>query len=214
MRMRKKKNGDARRKACEDISILNPQDFKGKWKEKVSDGREIYLEIGCGKGTFVTQTALNNPDKFYIALEVIPDVITIAMEKAKMNGVKNVVFVCFDANNLCDIFEDGELDGIYLNFSDPWPKKRHAKRRLTYIAFLEKYKKILKNQGKIYFKTDNRPLFDFSLLQFYDAKIPLCQVTTDLHGSMWEQGNVHTEYEDNFSSKGFKINRLVGTVIK
>ncbi len=214
MRMRKKKNGDARRKACEDITVLDPENYKGKWKQSFAPEKKMFLEIGCGKGTFVTETALNNPENFYIALEVIPDVITIAMEKAKAKNVQNVVFVCFDANNLCDIFEDGELDGIYLNFSDPWPKKRHAKRRLTYISFLEKYEKILCDKGKIYFKTDNRPLFDFSLEQFYKANIPLCQVTTDLHNSMWENQNVHTEYEDNFSAKGFKINRLVGTIYK
>ena len=138
----------------------------------------------------------------------------LAMEKAKSTELKNVMFVCFDANDICDVFEENELDGLYLNFSDPWPKTRHHKRRLTYISFLEKYKKVIKNGGKIFFKTDNRPLFDFSLVQFNDAKIPLSQVCTDLHTSMWENGNIHTEYEDNFSAKGFTINRLVGTITK
>ncbi len=214
MRMRKKKNGQARRLLCADITVSNPHYYKGKWKQCFASGKDLFLEIGCGKGMFITELALSNPDKFYIALEVVPDVITLAMEKAKSKKVENVVFICFDANNICDIFEDGELDGIYLNFSDPWPKKRHAKRRLTYISFLEKYKKIICDGGKICFKTDNRPLFDFSLEQFYLAEIPLSQVTTDLHTSMWEQVNIHTEYEDNFSAKGFKINRLVGTVTK
>jgi len=103
---------------------------------------------------------------------------------------------------------------LYLNFSDPWPKKRHTKRRLTFISFLEKYKIIIKPNGKIFFKTDNRPLFDFSLEQFGLAKIPLSDVTNDLHNSEWEKDNIHTEYEDNFSAKGFTINRLVGTVVK
>lgn len=214
MRMRKKKNGEARMNACSDYKIDNPEDLKGRWKEEVAGGKELYLEIGCGKGTFITELAKQNPDKFYIAVEIVPDVIMLAMEKAKSNGLENVLFVCFDADKICDVFDDSELCGLYLNFSDPWPKKRHHKRRLTYISFLEKYKKIIKNTGKIFFKTDNRPLFDFSLTQFYDADIPLSCVCTDLHTSMWEQGNIHTEYEDNFSAKGFKINRLVGTITK
>jgi len=214
MRMRKKKNADARMTACSYLKIDDPLQYKGRWKKDISDGKDIYLEIGCGKGTFVTELAKRNPDKFYIAMEVVPDVIMLAMEKARDAGLDNVKFVCFNADGLCDVFEDNELCGIYLNFSDPWPKNRHYKRRLTYISFLEKYKKVIKNGGNIFFKTDNRPLFDFSLVQFYDAKIPLCQVTTDLHTSMWEEGNIHTEYEDNFSAKGFKINRLVGTVEK
>ena len=214
MRMRKKKNGEKRMLACADYKIDNPQDFKGIWKEKISGGKDLYLEIGCGKGTFITELAKRNPDNFYVAIEVVPDVIMLAMEKAKAQELKNVIFVCFDANDICDVFEDCELDGLYLNFSDPWPKTRHHKRRLTYIGFLEKYKKVIKNEGKIFFKTDNRPLFDFSLTQFMEAKIPLAQVCTDLHTSMWEDGNIHTEYEDNFSAKGFTINRLVGTITK
>lgn len=214
MRMRKKKNADKRMSACAAVQIENPEELKGRWDEVYAKGREIYLEIGCGKGTFVTELAKRNPDKFYIAMEVVPDVIMLAMEKAMEARLDNVMFVCFNAQNLCDVFEDNELSGIYLNFSDPWPKNRHHKRRLTYISFLEKYKKVIKNGGNIFFKTDNRPMFDFSLLQFYDAKIPLSQVTTDLHTSMWEKDNIHTEYEDNFSAKGFTINRLVGTVIK
>ena len=214
MRMRKKKNADKRMLACADYKIDNPCDYKGKWKQEVSGGKDLFLEIGCGKGTFVTELAKRNPDKFYIAIEVVPDVIMLAMEKAKANELENVKFVCFDANDICDVFEDDELCGLYLNFSDPWPKTRHHKRRLTYIAFLEKYKKVIKSGGKIFFKTDNRPLFDFSLTQFMEASIPLSEVCTDLHNSMWENGNIHTEYEDNFSAKGFTINRLVGTISK
>ena len=199
--------------ACAEYKIENPLEYKGKWKT-LAKGRKLCLEIGCGKGTFVVKSAQANPDRFYIAIEVIPDVLMLAMEKAKREGVENAVFICFDAAKLEEIFEENELCEIYLNFSDPWPKKRHAKRRLTYISFLEEYKKILENNGKIYFKTDNRPLFDFSLEQFELAGIPLSEVTNDLHRSPWEQGNIHTEYEDNFSAKGFSINRLVGTVNK
>ena len=214
MRMRKKKNAESRMNACSAVKVENPKELKGKWDEVYGKGREMYLEIGCGKGTFVTELAKRNPDKFYIAMEVVPDVIMLAMEKAVRENVDNVMFVCFDAKELCEVFCDNELSGLYLNFSDPWPKTRHHKRRLTYTSFLEMYKKVIKDGGNIYFKTDNRPLFDFSLLQFNEAKIPLCQVCTDLHTSMWEKGNIHTEYEDNFSAKGFTINRLVGRIIK
>lgn len=199
--------------ACSDILIDTPEEQKGEWK-KLAGEREIYAEIGCGKGRFILETARRNPDKFFIGFEKIADVIVLAMEKIKEAELANVVFVCGDAEKLPEIFEESELDGIYLNFSDPWPKKRHAKRRLTYVSFLEKYKSVIKNGGKIFFKTDNRPLFDFSLEQFAEADIPLSDVTNDLHNSEYEKDNIHTEYEDNFSAKGFTINRLVGTVRK
>ncbi len=213
MRMRKKKNGAERMSACADIHIASPDQMKGKWKE-LSKGLPLYAEIGCGKGGFIVELARRNPDKFFIGFEKIADVIVMAMEKIKAAELPNVVFICDDAERLTEIFEESELDGLYLNFSDPWPKKKHAKRRLTFVAFLERYKKIIKNEGKIFFKTDNRPLFDFSLEQFEEAKIPLSDVTFDLHNSEYEKDNIHTEYEDNFSAKGFSINRLVGTVSK
>ena len=214
MRMRKKKNGEKRMLACADIHITNPTEYKGKWRTLANEKTALYAEIACGKGGFITELARRNPDAFYIGFEKVPDVIVMAMEKIKNAGLSNVVFVCGDAEALPDIFEEGELDGLYLNFSDPWPKKKHAKRRLTYIGFLEKYRYILKDGGKIFFKTDNRPLFDFSLEQFELANIPLSDVTNDLHNSVYEADNIHTEYEDNFSAKGFTINRLVGTVDK
>lgn len=213
MRMRKKKNGSQRMEACAKIHIQNPSEMKGKWKE-LAKGKELYAEIGCGKGRFILETARRNPDKFFVGFEKIADVIVLAMEKVMNDELDNVVFVCDDAERITEIFEESELDGLYLNFSDPWPKKRHAKRRLTFVTFLEKYKQIIKNGGKIFFKTDNRPLFDFSLEQFEQAEIPLSDVTFDLHNSEYEKDNIHTEYEDNFSAKGFTINRLVGTVCK
>lgn len=213
MRMRKKKNGSQRMEACAKIHIQTSSEMKGKWKE-LAKGKELYAEIGCGKGRFILETAKRNPDKFFVGFEKIADVIVLAMEKVMNEELENVVFVCDDAERITEIFEESELDGLYLNFSDPWPKKRHAKRRLTFVTFLEKYKQIIKNGGKIFFKTDNRPLFDFSLEQFDEAKIALSDVTFDLHNSEYEKDNVHTEYEDNFSAKGFSINRLVGTVCK
>lgn len=213
MRMRKKKNLPSRMEACSDIHVKEPTEMKGKWRE-LAKGKSIAIEIGCGKGGFISELAARNPDVFYIGFEKIADVIVMAMEKVRRAELKNVVFICDDATNLKEIFEDGEIDEIYLNFSDPWPKKKHAKRRLTYISFLEIYKFIIKDGGKIYFKTDNRQLFDFSLTQFEEASIKLSDVTFDLHNSEYEKDNIHTEYEDNFSAKGFTINRLVGTVDK
>ncbi len=213
MRMRKKKNGAKRMEECASIHIKEPQAYKGKWKE-LSEGKELRLEIGCGKGAFILETARRNPEIFFVGFEKVPDVIVLAMEKVKAASLDNVVFVCADAENLTEYFEDGELDALYLNFSDPWPKKKHAKRRLTYISFLNRYKQVLKDGGQIFFKTDNRPLFDFSLEQFESAHIALSDVTNDLHHSPYEADNVHTEYEDTFSAKGFSINRLVGTVDK
>ncbi len=213
MRMRKKKNGKQRMENCSEIHIQSPQDMKGKWRELAKD-KEIYAEIGCGKGRFILETAKRNPDKFFVGFEKVPDVIVLAMEKVKEAELENVVFICDDAERITDIFDESELDGMYLNFSDPWPKKKHAKRRLTFTSFLEKYKIIIKDGGKIFFKTDNRPLFDFSLEQFEISNIPLSDITFDLHNSEYEKDNIHTEYEDNFSAKGFTINRLVGTIVK
>lgn len=213
MRMRKKKNGEKRMLACADIHIKQPETYKGRWRSLAGE-KSLYAEIGCGKGGFITELAKRNPDSFYIGIEKVPDVIVVAMEKIKNAGLTNVLFVCGDAETLPAIFEEGELNGLYLNFSDPWPKKKHAKRRLTYVSFLERYKYALKDGGKIFFKTDNRPLFDFSLEQFKLARIALSDVTNDLHNSEYEADNIHTEYEDNFSAKGFTINRLVGTVDK
>lgn len=213
MRMRKKKNAAKRLDACADIFIADPASQKGAWK-KLSGGRDIYIEIGCGKGTFVFENAKRHPELFFVAFEKVKDVIVMAMEKVHAEALSNVLFVCDDAENITDFFEENEVNGIYLNFSDPWPKKKHAKRRLTYITFLEKYKNILVDGGKIFFKTDNRQLFDFSLEQFALAGLEISDVTYDLHNSEYESENIHTEYENNFSAKGFTINRAVAAVDK
>ena len=209
MRMRKKKNADKRMLACADYKIDNPQDYKGNWKKDIAGGKDLYLEIGCGKGTFVCETAKRNPDKFFIAVEKVRDVMVMAMEKAKNAELKNVVFADIDAEKLGEVFEENELSEIYLNFSDPWPKKKHAKRRLTYRNFLELYRKILSPDGTVFFKTDNRPLFDFSLEELEFCGYTKSDITYDLHNSEYAKDNVVTEYEANFSAKGFTINRVV-----
>ena len=208
MRMRKKKHTDDRITACGALLIEEPSSMPGKWDE-LAHGRKLCLEIGCGKGTFICETAKRNPDKFFIAVEKVRDVMVMAMEKAKNAGLDNVVFSDIDAEKLCEVFAENELSEIYLNFSDPWPKKKHAKRRLTFRSFLNIYRHILCDDGVIYFKTDNRPLFDFSLEEMHDSAYSLSDVTYDLHNSQWAKDNVVTEYEANFSAKGFSINRVV-----
>jgi tRNA (guanine-N7-)-methyltransferase len=207
MRMRKKKHTDDRIIACGSLLAENPEEMRGRWKD-ISDNRPICLEIGCGKGTFICETAKRNPEKFFIAVEKVRDVMVMAMEKCRDAQISNVVFSDIDAEKLYEVFSDGELSEIYLNFSDPWPKKKHAKRRLTYRTFLEIYKKILSPDGMIYFKTDNRPLFDFSLEEMQNCGFKLSDITYDLHNSQYADSNIVTEYEANFSAKGFKINRV------
>lgn len=168
------------------------------------------MEIGCGKGRFITESAKLHPDVNYIGIERVPDIIMLAGEKLMREELKNVRLIMADAEKLSEYFEKGEIDRIYLNFSDPWKKARQAKRRLTYHTFLASYKSVLAEKGTVEFKTDNRPLFDFSVEEMQTYGWELSQVCYDLHQSEYEKDNVHTEYEDNFSAKGFTINRLVG----
>ncbi len=209
MRMRRKKNREGRFEKCASLTVAEPTALKGKWKERFGNDNKIYLEIGCGKGDFVVESAKRNPNVNFIAVEKCMDVIILAMEKVMREELTNVVFMNVDAKDLCDIFEENEIDKIYLNFSDPWKKSKQAKRRLTYRTFLEIYKNILKNDGQLEFKTDNKPLFEFSLGEFAHFGTYLSQLTFDLHNSKYNENNIQTEYERNFSAQGFKINRVV-----
>ena len=199
MRARKKKHGAERLEAVSDIFIEKPILDKNK---------KTYVEIGCGKGKFIIENAEKNPDINYIAIEKVPDVILLAAEKVKEKKLENVRFMMCDAKGLNEIFEEKSVDRIYLNFSDPWPKAKHYKRRLTYKTFLDVYRFILKDEGAIHFKTDNIGLFEFSLEQFAQDSWRLENVCFDLHNSEFASDNIMTEYEKNFSEKGFKINRL------
>ena len=213
MRMRKKKHTEERIAACGELNITNPEQYKGKWRELAGD-RTLCLEIGCGKGSFVYGMAKKHPEKFFVAMEKVRDVIMLAMEKVSADSeINNVLFIAGDAEDLPNYFECGEIDELYLNFSDPWPKARHAKRRLTYRKFLEMYKTLLCEKGTIFFKTDNRPFFDFSLEEFPAAGYEMSDITFDLHNSPYNEGNVVTEYEATFSARGYKINRLVAKKI-
>lgn len=209
MRMRKKKHGAERIEACSDLLLQVATVSDSNTAEIFkNDNSRVWLEIGCGKGSFICGLAARNPDVKMIALERVSDVAMLAMEKCKQSGTSNVRFIIGDVAKLWDIFGDNSIDRIYLNFSDPWPKAGHAKRRLTHRSFLEQYKRILKPEGAIFFKTDNRPLFDFSLEEFEACGFRLDKLTYDLHNSEYADDNIMTEYEKNFSEKGFTINRV------
>lgn len=195
--------------AQDEKVILNPEELKGKWKAHFGNNNPIHVEFGCGKGGFITQLALRNPQINYIAVERAETVVYKACKKAnREEGTPdNLRFLFFNVSNCLDIFEPGEVERIYLNFSDPWPKNRHANRRLTDSSFLEKYKVVLAPKGEIHFKTDNKGLFAYSIEQFSACNWLMKNVTLDLHNSGMED-NIMTEYEKKFSEMGFTINRV------
>ncbi len=206
MRMRKKKHRDERIENCGEIVIREPFP-KGKWNTVFGNENKICLEIGCGKGRFITQTAKNNPDVNFIAIEKNLDVALLAMEKAQEMGLSNIRFICDNADLLEAIVMPGECSRIYINFCDPWHKTKHAKRRLTHRRYIELYKQLLPQNGEIHFKTDNKKLFEFSLNEFCDMNIKLKNISLDLHAKPCEW-NVMTEYEQQFSEQGMPIYRL------
>jgi tRNA (guanine-N7-)-methyltransferase len=174
---------------------------------------DLIMYVASEKGAFINGLSEQYPDKRLLAVELVPDVLMMAMEKADREERKNICFLNANAENIADIIPEGSVSRLYLNFSDPWPKKRNAKRRLTSPLFLERYKKILAPQGKIFFKTDNKGLFDYSLESFVENGFVVTDVCFDLHGdSVFNKDNIQTEYEKTFSEKGFLINRLVAKV--
>lgn len=209
MRMRKKPNLAPRMERCANMLISDPAKMHGKWHELKPNASALWLEIGCGKGRFTAQTAAANPDVLYIAIERVPDAMVIAMERCREMGLTNVFFVDGDAALLRDYFAPDELDRLFINFCDPWPSNKHAKRRLTHTGFLILYRGILKTGGQIHFKTDNRDLYEYSLFQFPKAGYKLSEVTRNLH----ENGicGIMTDYEEKFHNLGTPINRCVGT---
>lgn len=207
MRMRKKKNCAARMERCADIFIDEPTTLKGKWNARFGNDNPVHAEIGCGKGNFVTGMAQMYPDVNFIAIEKVRDVIVMAMEKVKAAGLTNVLFTDMDAENIEDVFAENEISRIYLNFSDPWKKNKQAKRRLTHKRFLDRYKTVLADGGYIWFKTDNKALFEFSLNSFAAENFKMENITLDLHNSKFD-GNVMTEYEQRFSDEGMPIYRV------
>lgn len=190
------------------FSIQDPEKLKGQWKEEFGNHQPIYIEVGMGKGKFIIEMAKRNPEINFIGIEKYSSVLVRAVEKTEDFEGKNLRLIRMDAENIEDVFEEQEVSRIYLNFSDPWPKDRHAKRRLTSIRFFERYDHILKTDGRVMFKTDNKDLFDFSLEQVEEAGWILENYTYDLHHSKYNEGNVMTEYEEKFSAKGNPICRL------
>lgn len=207
MRVRKKKNCQKRMEDCGSLWIKEPQGLKGKWQERFGNNNPIHIEIGCGKGDFITGMSKMYPDINFVAIELVEDVIVMAMEKAMAQECSNVLFCAVSAEILPDIFAPDEVDRIYLNFSDPWKKNKQAKRRLTHKNFLDRYKQVLKKGEYIWFKTDNTKLFEFSLNSFCAEDFKLQNITLDLHNSNFE-GNVMTEYEKRFVELGQPIFRL------
>ena len=204
--MRKKPNLIPRMERCAQVLIKNPEEYIGRWGS-IINSEKVFLELGCGKGKFTAETALTIPDALLVAVERVPDAMIIGMERAVNEGIENVRFIDMDVAKIMDVFSENEVDRIYINFCDPWPKKRNAKRRLTSPLFLQLYKKVLKPDGEIHFKTDNLPLFDYSLETFASCGFELSQVTNDLH----KDGicGIMTDYEKKFYEQGLKINRCV-----
>ena len=207
MRVRNRKGATELLEANLQYVVLNPEDAKGKWHQIFGNDNPIHVEVGSGKGAFVTGMAKNNPDINYIGIDIQKSVLSYALDKVLAADVPNIKLLWVDGDSLTNYFEDAEVDRLYLNFSDPWPKKRHEKRRLTYKSFLDTFKQILPEQGEIHFKTDNRGLFEYSLVSFSQYGMTLNGVWLDLHASDFE-GNVMTEYEQKFSSKGQVIYRV------
>lgn len=187
--------------------ILNPEECKGNWATIFGNNHPIHIEVGSGKGRFITGMAARHPEINYIGIDIQMTVLSYALDRVVEAGLPNVKLLRVDGSSLTKYFSKAEIDRLYLNFSDPWPKKRHEKRRLTYKQFLDTYKEILPEKGEIHFKTDNRGLFEYSLVSFSQYGMTLNGVWLDLHASDMAD-NVMTEYEEKFSNKGQVIYRV------
>ncbi|MFG6372840.1 MAG: tRNA (guanosine(46)-N7)-methyltransferase TrmB [Oscillospiraceae bacterium] len=209
MRMRKKAHLEERWAKQQPRLIDCPAAHKGCWRELAPECEAVWLELGCGKGRFTAQTAQAHPNVLFIALERVADAMVVAMERCAGLGLSNVFFIDANAENLRDYFGDGEVDRLYLNFSDPWPAKAQAKRRLTHPDFLRRYARVLEKGGQIHFKTDNKDLFEWSLFQFPKAGYTLSEVTRDLHAD--GINGIMTDYEEKFYHEGKPICRCVAT---
>lgn len=192
-----------------EIVIPEPEKLKGKWQEEFGNTNPLHIEAGTGKGRFITGMALANPDVNYIGIELFDSVIVTALQTVldEENGIPNLRLLRVNAQEMTNFFEKNEVDRLYLNFSDPWPKTRHAKRRLTHESFLKLYETVLPKNGEIHFKTDNRGLFEYSLTSISAYGMLLKDVSLDLHANEPEW-NIMTEYEEKFKKKGQPIYRM------
>lgn len=210
MRMRKKPNLIPRLEACGTLIVAQPKELRGRWRELMPDAEAVHLELGCGKGRFTVGTAQAHPKVLLIAVERVPDAMVIAAERARELGLNNVFFIDADAADLEEYFAPGEIDRVYVNFCDPWPGARYAKRRLTHPGFLLRYRRVMGEGGQVHFKTDNHDLFEWSVFQFPKAGFALSEVTRDLHANGIQ--GIMTDYEEKFHALGTHINRCVGTM--
>lgn len=202
MRMRRKPNLIARTERCAHVLIADPESYRGRWLCNFGY-RELHVELGCGKGRFTVDVAKSEPDIFFVALEKSDNVIVIPLERVVAEGLQNVRFINEFADNLTEYFAPGEVSRIYINFCDPWPSNRHSKRRLTSQRFLESYKNILAPQGELHFKTDNLPLFEFSLNEFERNSFKVTETIYDLHKN--GPVGIMTDYEQKFMNQGRTI---------
>ncbi len=212
MRMRKKKNLQPRMDACRGCWVREPEGLRGRWRELFPQAERLEVELGCGKGRFTAGTAQAQPGTLLIAVEKAPDAMVVAMERVTALELKNVFFIDADAALLPELFEPDEVDRIYINFCDPWPKSNQKKRRLTHGNFLKKYREVLKEGGQIHFKTDNDKLFAWSVEEIPQFGFALSEVTRDLHAD--GPVGVMTDYEAKFYGEGKNINRCVATMVE
>ena len=204
MRLRKVKNARERLMVDNNKYFINePENYKGKWNNLFGNDNPLHIEIGCGKGQFMSTLAKLNPNINYVAIEKFDSVLLRCLEKIINDDIPNLKIAVMDAALLSTYFQDDEVDRIYLNFSDPWPKNHHAKRRLTSPLFLDLYKHVLKSDGEIHFKTDNRGLFEYSLESFNNNGFKLSHISLDLHKDIEKYpDNITTEFEDKWSKLG------------
>ena len=205
MRMRRMKNLEPRMEKCAGLRVMEPQTLLGHWRERMPDCTALWGEGGCGKGKFTAETAQANPTVLLVAVERCREAMVVAMEKAQSMGLKNVLFIDMDVAEIESVFAPGEIDRLFINFPDPWPRKKNAKRRLTHRGFLDKYCRVVKQGGEFHFKTDNAPLFAFSLEEFAACGLETKNVTDDLH----KEGvtGIMTGYEEKFHALGTPIHR-------
>ena len=205
MRMRTMKNLQPRMEKCAALRIAEPESYKGKWRDLMPDCTALWVEVGCGKGKFTAETAAANPDVLLIAVERCREAMVVAMEKAQAMGLTNVFYIDMDVERIEDVFAPEEISRLFINFPDPWPRKKNAKRRLTHRGFLDKYCRVVKKGEEIHFKTDNAPLFAFSEEEFAACGLEVKNLTYNLH----ENGivGIMTGYEEKFHALGTPINR-------
>ncbi|MDR0671819.1 MAG: tRNA (guanosine(46)-N7)-methyltransferase TrmB [Oscillospiraceae bacterium] len=209
--MRKKKNLRARWASVSANRLAeDPAQYRGRWLSLYPPAKALFVELGCGKGRFLCEWAARRPDILFVGLERTPEALLMAMEKAAARGLGNARFISGDAAAVCDFFAPGEIDRLFVNFCDPWPSNKRAKRRLTHRNFLRLYRVVLRPEGEMHVKTDNRPLFDFSLSEIAAVGARLLWHSVDWHADLAYPGeDIMTEYEEKFSSQGVAICRCV-----